>query len=242
MFTLENTCIKSQPRSDPLIRLNLLGNKNKLLVYLLITKMRTYSMSKSHILIGVTGGIAAYKIAELIRLLRDQGHTVQIVMTEQAKQFITPLTLQTLSGRPVYSDLFDNHFENTIGHIQLARWAHAILIAPASADFIARLAYGLANDLLSTVCLASTAPILIAPAMNKQMWENQSTQANIALLKSRGVTFIGRAAGEQACGEIGMGRMVEPEELVVILNNSLNPPLFAGKKSVDYRWAYPRVY
>ena len=140
-------------------------------------------MKKSHILIGVTGGIAAYKIAELIRLLRDQDHTVQIVMTEQAKQFITPLTLQTLSGRPVYSDLFDDHFENTIGHIQLARSAHAILIAPASADFIARLAHGLANDLLSTVCLASTAPILIAPAMNKQMWENPATQANIALLK-----------------------------------------------------------
>lgn len=187
-------------------------------------------MSKSHILIGVTGGIAAYKVVELIRLLRDQGHTVQIVMTEQAKQFITPLTLQTLSGRSVYSDLFDAHFENAIGHIQLARWADVILIAPASAHVIARLAHGLADDLLSTLCLASAAPLLIAPAMNKQMWDNPATQANITLLKNRGVTFIGPDSGEQACGEIGMGRMAETEELAETLNNFLNLPLFAGKK------------
>lgn len=186
-------------------------------------------MNQNHILVGVTGGIAGYKIAELIRLLRDQNHIVQVVMTERAKQFTTPLTLQTLSGRPVYSDLFNEHFENSIGHIQLARWADVILIAPASADFIARLAQGFADDLLSTLCLASTAHILIAPAMNKQMWENPATQTNIAVLKNRGVILIGPDTGKQACGEIGMGRMTEPEELAAMVNHFLNP-LFAGKK------------
>lgn len=187
-------------------------------------------MSQQPILLGVSGGIAAYKTAELIRLLRDQGYVVQVVMTEKAKQFVTPLTLQTLSGRPVYSDMFDVHFENAIGHIQLARWSEAIVIAPASAQLLACLAHGLADDLLSTVCLASTAPILIAPAMNVCMWQNPATQANVALLKSRGVMFMGPAVGEQACGEMGVGRMLEPRELVSRLNQWFNPPLLTGKK------------
>ena len=148
-------------------------------------------MRKSNILMGVTGGIAAYKTADLIRLLHEQCNVVQIVMTDHAKQFITPLTLQTLSGRPVYSDLFDAHFENEIGHIQLARWADTILVAPASANFIARLAHGLADDLLTTLCLATTSPVILAPAMNKAMWENKATIDNVALLKKRGINFIG---------------------------------------------------
>ncbi|MGB5235294.1 MAG: flavoprotein, partial [Candidatus Macondimonas sp.] len=145
------------------------------------------------ILLGVTGGIAAYKSAELVRRLRDAGAEVQVVMTDAATAFITPMTLQALSGRPVRSGLMDPQAEAAMGHIELARWAERILIAPASADFLARLAHGLANDLLSTLCLASEAPLFLAPAMNRVMWQHPATRANCALLASRGATLLGPA-------------------------------------------------
>ena len=170
------------------------------------------------ILLGVTGGIAAYKNAELVRRLRDAGAEVQVVMTEAATAFITPLTLQALSGRPVRSQLMDAQAEAAMGHIELARWAECILIAPASADFLARLAHGLANDLLSTLCLASEAPLFLAPAMNRVMWQHPATRANCALLTARAATLLGPAEGSQACGETGTGRMLEPHELVQALS------------------------
>ncbi len=181
------------------------------------------------ILLGITGGIAAYKAAELVRLLRRSSAEVQVVMTRTAAAFITPLTLQTLSGRTVRQDLFDLNDEATIGHIDLARWADLILIAPATADFMARLAHGRANDLLSTLCLATTAPIALAPAMNRQMWLNPATQANASLLQARGITLWGPAEGEQACGETGPGRMLEPAELLSQAAMQLNPPALAGQ-------------
>lgn len=170
------------------------------------------------ILLGVTGGIAAYKSAELVRRLRERGAEVQVVMTESATAFITPLTLQALSGRAVRTSLMDPQAEAAMSHIELARWADCILIAPASADFIARLAHGLADDLLSTVCLASEAPLVVAPAMNRVMWQHPATQANCAVLAARGVQLLGPAEGEQACGEVGAGRMLEPMALVEALN------------------------
>ena len=181
------------------------------------------------ILLGITGGIAAYKAAELVRLLRRSSAEVQVVMTRTAAAFITPLTLQTLSGRTVRQDLFDLNDEATIGHIDLARWADLILIAPATADFMARLAHGRANDLLSTLCLATTAPIALAPAMNRQMWLNPATQANASLLQARGIALWGPAEGEQACGETGPGRMLEPAELLSQAAMQLNPPALAGQ-------------
>ncbi len=181
------------------------------------------------ILLGITGGIAAYKAAELVRLLRRSSAEVQVVMTRTAAAFITPLTLQTLSGRTVRQDLFDLNDEATIGHIDLARWADLILIAPATADFMARLAHGRANDLLSTLCLATTAPIALAPAMNRQMWLNPATQANASLLQARGITLWGPAEGEQACGETGPGRMLEPAELLSQAAMQFNPPALAGQ-------------
>lgn len=180
------------------------------------------------ILLGVTGGIAAYKSAELVRRLREAGAEVQVVMTEAAAAFITPLTLQALSGRAVRRHLMDPQAEAAMSHIELARWAEHILIAPASADFLARLAHGLADDLLSTVCLASEAPLSIAPAMNRVMWQHPATQANCALLSARGARFLGPAEGEQACGETGAGRMQEPAELVQAL-------LAAPRPRVDLR-------
>lgn len=174
------------------------------------------------ILLGVTGGIAAYKSAELVRRLRERGAEVQVVMTAAATAFITPLTLQALSGRPVRTGLMDPQAEAAMSHIELARWADCILIAPASADFIARLAHGLADDLLSTVCLASEAPLVVAPAMNRVMWQHPATQANCAVLAARGVRLLGPAAGEQACGEVGAGRMLEPMALVEALK--VTPP------------------
>ena len=169
------------------------------------------------VLLGVTGGIAAYKSAELVRRLREQGADVQVVMTEGARRFVGPLTFQALSGRPVRTDLWDAAAEAAMGHIELARWADRVLIAPASADFLARLAHGLANDLLTTLCLATDAPISVAPAMNRLMWANAATQSNVATLRSRGVTIIGPAEGEQACGETGAGRMVEPADILAAL-------------------------
>jgi len=165
------------------------------------------------VLLGVTGGIAAYKSAELTRRLKDRGADVQVVMTAGAQHFITPQTFQALSGRPVRTDLWDAAAEAAMGHIELARWPSRIVVAPASADFIARLAHGLAGDLLTTLCLATDVPITVVPAMNRLMWANPATQANVATLRQRGITILGPAAGEQACGETGPGRMVEPHEI-----------------------------
>ena len=167
-----------------------------------------------NIVVGISGGIAAYKSAELVRGLIKAGTNVRVCMTAAAMQFITPLTFQALSGNPVHSDLLDTDAEAGMGHIELARWADMILIAPASADFMARLSIGMANDLLSTLCLASTAPIHLAPAMNHVMWDNPATQHNLHILLQRGIKTHGPASGEQACGEIGAGRMLEPSELV----------------------------
>jgi phosphopantothenoylcysteine decarboxylase/phosphopantothenate--cysteine ligase len=183
------------------------------------------------VLLGVTGGIAAYKSAELVRRLREHGAEVQVVMTEGARQFVGPLTFQALSGRPVRSDLWDATAEAAMGHIELARWADRVVIAPASADFLARLAHGHANDLLTTLCLATDAPISVAPAMNRLMWANAATQANVATLRSRGVTILGPAEGEQACGETGAGRMVEPAEIVAaLLPREAGTGALAGRK------------
>ena len=171
-------------------------------------------MQGKRILLGVTGGIAAYKSADLVRRLRDRGAEVQVVMTQAASEFITATTFQALSGRPVRNDLWDSAAEAAMGHIELARWADLVLIAPASADFLAKLATGQASDLLSTLCLATEAPIAVAPAMNRIMWANPATQANVALLEARKIKVVGPAAGEQACGEVGEGRMVEPLEII----------------------------
>jgi phosphopantothenoylcysteine decarboxylase / phosphopantothenate---cysteine ligase len=189
----------------------------------------THSHSR-HLLLGVTGGIAAYKTAELVRLLVKQGHSVQVVMTEAATHFITPTTLQALSGNPVFVDSWDQRIANGMPHIELSRKANAILVAPASADFIAKLAHGFANDLLSTLCLARECPLLVAPAMNRQMWENPATQRNIEQLQQDNISILGPDSGEQACGEVGQGRMLEPEDLLEALNSFFTPKLLAGKK------------
>lgn len=171
-------------------------------------------LANKQVLLGITGGIAAYKSAELVRRLRDAGATVRVVMTPAACEFITPLTLQALSGQPVHLDLLDPAAEAAMGHIELARWAELVLVAPASADFMARVAAGIADDLLSTLCLATKAPLLFAPAMNQAMWSNAATQQNLQTLASRGVRFAGPAEGAQACGDTGPGRMLEVPELV----------------------------
>jgi phosphopantothenoylcysteine decarboxylase / phosphopantothenate---cysteine ligase len=165
------------------------------------------------ILLGVTGGIAAYKSPDLVRRLMERGAEVQVVMTRGAQQFVTPLTFQAVSGKTVRTDLWDEAAEAAMGHIELARWADEIVIAPATAEFIARLTHGLADDLLTTLCLATTAQITIAPAMNRQMWANAATQANVRVLRERGIRFLGPDSGEQACGEVGVGRMVEPTRI-----------------------------
>ncbi|MBL6752446.1 MAG: bifunctional phosphopantothenoylcysteine decarboxylase/phosphopantothenate--cysteine ligase CoaBC [Nevskia sp.] len=165
------------------------------------------------ILLGVTGGIAAYKAAELARQFGRQGAQVQVVMTQNAQRFVTAQTFQALTGRSVRSSLWDEQAEAAMGHIELARWADAIVVAPASANFLARLAHGLADDLLSTLCLASDRPIFAAPAMNRLMWANPATAANLALLRLRGLRVIGPGSGDQACGEVGEGRMTEPAEI-----------------------------
>lgn len=170
-------------------------------------------LAHKQILLGITGGIAAYKSADLVRRLKDRGAEVRVVMTQAAQEFITPLTLQALSGHPVHHDLLDPAAEAAMGHIELARWANLILVAPASADFMARLAGGQGNDLLSTLCLATQAPIALAPAMNQGMWQNPATQDNLATLERRGVRVWGPGQGDQACGESGPGRMLEPLDL-----------------------------
>jgi phosphopantothenoylcysteine decarboxylase / phosphopantothenate---cysteine ligase len=171
-------------------------------------------MQGKRILLGVTGGIAAYKSPDLVRRLRERGAEVQVVMTAGAREFVTATTFQAVSGRPVRTDLWDAAAEAAMGHIELARWADVVLIAPATADFLARLATGQADDLLTTLCLATEATVAVAPAMNHVMWSNAATRANVATLQQRGIQIFGPGAGDQACGEIGEGRMLEPLELV----------------------------
>ena len=187
-------------------------------------------LTEKHIVLGVTGGIAAYKAAELVRLLVKQGASVQVVMSEAATRFVTPVTFQALSGNPVFSDQWDPRIANNMPHIDLSRDADALLIAPASADCLAKLANGLADDLLSTLTLARNCPLLVAPAMNLQMWNNPATQRNIATLCGDGVAILGPASGDQACGEIGVGRMIEAEEIVADLIAFFQPKVLAGKK------------
>jgi phosphopantothenoylcysteine decarboxylase/phosphopantothenate--cysteine ligase len=174
-------------------------------------------MKGKRILLGVTGGIAAYKSADLVRRLGERGAQVQVVMTAAAREFITPMTFQALSSRPVRTDLWDPAHEAAMGHIELARWADLVLVAPASANVLARLAHGLADDLLSTLALATAAPIAVAPAMNQLMWSNAATAANVALLQQRGIRVLGPGVGDQACGETGPGRMLEPLEIVNLI-------------------------
>jgi phosphopantothenoylcysteine decarboxylase / phosphopantothenate---cysteine ligase len=187
-------------------------------------------LSNRHILLGVTGGIAAYKAAELVRRLQDQGAAVRVVMTRAAQEFITPLTLQALSGNAVHTDLLDPAAEAAMGHIELARWADLVLIAPASADFIARLAHGRADDLLTTLCLATPAPIAVAPAMNQGMWRDAATQSNIAVLRTRDVAVLGPAEGSQACGDVGPGRLLEPDRLAALAADLFPSRLLDGKQ------------
>ena len=188
------------------------------------------NLVQKRILLGVTGGIAAYKSAELIRRLREQGAEVRVVMTRAACEFITPLTMQALSDRPVHTELLDPGAEVAMGHIELARWCDVVLVAPASANFLARLAHGQADDLLSTLCLATSAPLLLAPAMNQQMWINEATQTNMAILQDRGIHLFGPAEGDQACGETGPGRMLEPGELLIHVNAAFKTDLLTQKR------------
>lgn len=194
--------------------------------------MTSSSLAGTRILLGVTGGIAAYKAAELTRRLVQAGAEVQVVLTDNAARFVSAQTFQALSGRAARSSLWDEGAEAAMGHIELARWADRILVAPASADCIARLAGGRADDLLTTLCLASTAPLAVAPAMNQQMWANAATQANLAVLRSRGIAIFGPASGEQACGDVGSGRLLEPDELVQALRDASGPRLLDGLRVV----------
>jgi phosphopantothenoylcysteine decarboxylase/phosphopantothenate--cysteine ligase len=186
-------------------------------------------LSGKRITLGVTGGIAAYKAAELVRQLVKLGATVRVVMTEAATRFVTPVTFQALSGHPVYCDQWDARVANNMAHIELSREADIILVAPASADFLAKLAHGLADDLLSTLALARNCPLLAAPAMNLQMWSNPATQRNVATLRSDGIALLGPASGDQACGEVGLGRMIEAEEIVEDVVAFFQPKHLAGK-------------
>ncbi|WP_454711267.1 bifunctional phosphopantothenoylcysteine decarboxylase/phosphopantothenate--cysteine ligase CoaBC [Cupriavidus nantongensis] len=183
-----------------------------------------------HIVLGLTGGIACYKSAELVRLLTKAGATVQVAMTEAATHFITPVTMQALSGRPVFLSQWDARIDNNMAHIDLSREADAIVIAPASTDFLARLANGLCDDLLSTLCIARDCPLLVAPAMNRQMWAAPATQRNAAQLRADGVVILGPGSGDQACGEVGDGRMLEPEELLDDLIAFFQPKPLQGKR------------
>lgn len=189
-------------------------------------------LSGKHILLGVCGGVAAYKSAELLRLLRKQGASVQVVMTEAASRFVGSATFQALSGRPVFGDQWDTRIDNGMAHIELVRPADTVLLAPASADMLAKVAHGLADDLLSTLILARDCPLLVAPAMNRQMWANPATQRNVARLAADGITLLGPTEGEQACGEQGAGRMLEPESLVDALNAFFTPQSLAGQTLV----------
>ncbi|QTL39835.1 bifunctional phosphopantothenoylcysteine decarboxylase/phosphopantothenate--cysteine ligase CoaBC [Xenorhabdus budapestensis] len=180
-------------------------------------------LSGKHIVLGISGGIAAYKTAELVRRLRDRGAQVRVVMTPAAEAFITPLTLQAVSGHPVSDDLLDPAAEAAMGHIELAKWADLIILAPATADLLARLATGMANDLVTTICLASAAPLAVVPAMNQQMYRAQATQHNLRILRERNVLIWGPDEGSQACGDIGPGRMIEPMAIVELATQYFNP-------------------
>lgn len=195
----------------------------------MVSKM-TLFLTNKQILLGVTGSIAAYKSADLVRRLREAGALVRVAMTENAKRFITPLTMQAVSGYPVHDDLFDLHAEAAMGHIELARWADAVLIAPATADFMARLAHGQADDLLTTLCLATPAPILVAPAMNQGMWKTAWTQDNFQSLQKKNVRILGPGEGSQACGDVGPGRMLEPADIVAKVSELFSTGLLAGCK------------
>lgn len=190
------------------------------------------TLTGKRILLGLTGGIAAYKAAELVRLLRRQGADVRVVMTPAAARFITPMTLQALSGQPVWTDLWDPAVPDNMGHIELSRDRELIVVAPASADFIAKAAHGLADDLLSALCLARRCPLMLAPAMNVEMWENAATQRNAEALRMDDVLILGPVAGDQACGETGLGRMLEPEAILRELEAFLQPKQLAGKRVV----------
>ena len=190
-------------------------------------------LSNKHIVLGLSGGIACYKAAELCRALVKEGATVQVVMTEAAAQFVTPVTMQALSNNPVYVSQWDPREPNNMAHINLTRHAHAILVAPASADFMAKLLHGRADDLLSLMCLArplETVPLLLAPAMNKEMWAHPATQRNMAQLRQDGANVLGVGQGDQACGEVGDGRMLEPDELLYELTALFQPKVLQGKK------------
>ncbi len=184
--------------------------------------------SNKRILLGISGGIAAYKSPDIVRRLRERGFEVRVAMTRAACEFITPLTLQAVSGKPVHTHLLDASAEAAMGHIELARWADTVLIAPASADCLAKLAHGIADDLLSTMCLATSAPIVVAPAMNRQMWDAKATRENVALLSARGVTFLGPGDGSQACGEVGPGRMLEPADITALIAARYNSDKLRG--------------
>jgi phosphopantothenoylcysteine decarboxylase/phosphopantothenate--cysteine ligase len=186
--------------------------------------------ARNKVLLGLTGGVAAYKAAELVRRLGDRGIEVHVVMTEAACGFITPATLQALSGNPVYTSMWDGRIGNGMPHIELSRDKAAIVVAPATADFMAKAALGLADDLLSTLCLARDCPLIVAPAMNRQMWEHPATQRNVAQLKRDGVTILGPDSGDQACGETGMGRMLEPDALAEAISALLAPKILKGKR------------
>ncbi|EAQ33161.1 bifunctional phosphopantothenoylcysteine decarboxylase/phosphopantothenate--cysteine ligase CoaBC [Idiomarina baltica] len=187
------------------------------------------ALAGQHILIGITGGIAAYKIPELIRRLKDEGAQVRVILTKGGEAFVTPMTLQAVSGEEVHSELLDTQAEAGMGHIQLAKWADIVMIAPASANTLAKLAHGFADDLLSTVCLATAAPLLLAPAMNQQMWQHPAVKANMQRLSEQGVKAIGPESGSQACGDVGAGRMSEPHQIKTFiieqLQDSVSKPL-----------------
>ena len=190
------------------------------------------NLAGKKIVLGLTGGIACYKAAEFTRALIKAGATVQVVMTEAARHFITPVTMQALSGHTVYTDQWDSRIANNMAHIDLSRGADAIIIAPCSADFMRKLVHGAADDLLSTLCLARPhdVALLVAPAMNVEMWEKPATQRNVAQLKSDGITLLGPASGDQACGETGLGRMLEPEQLLEALTGFFQPKVLSGKR------------
>ncbi|SFN70586.1 phosphopantothenoylcysteine decarboxylase / phosphopantothenate--cysteine ligase [Formivibrio citricus] len=187
-------------------------------------------MNQKKILLGVTGGIAVYKSAELVRQLVKAGHEVQVVMTRSATEFVGPVTFQALTGRDVFVDMWDKQRGDSMAHISLTRWADAFVVAPATANFLAKLANGIADDLLSTLAAARECPLLVAPAMNKQMWGNPANQRNIVQLKADGVAILGPASGFQACGEVGEGRMLEAEEIALHVDAALQPKPLAGKK------------
>lgn len=188
------------------------------------------TLTAKRILLGISGGVAAYKAAELTRLLVRAGADVRVILTEAGSRFVTPVTLQALSGQTVWTDLWDARVRDNMGHIELSRDRDLIVVAPASADFLAKLAHGLADDLLSSLCLARRCPLIVAPAMNVEMWQNAATQRNVALLQSDGVAFAGPAAGDQACGEIGVGRLLEPAELLAEIGARFQPQLLAGRR------------